>query len=161
MAILNALVRATPTVIARVSTLESVGMSLSESREHFKKLRADARHQAGSDDMYKAQLGRELLDEYDTCIEYIDECLVIRKKEEISKMNAMQYAAEFNALTVGELMHMLEELQSRWTDEDTEFLGELKNMPVCVGNGKGITKSNFKLIPEHGLVAFESPRIAQ
>lgn len=160
MAILNT-INVTATMLARIGTLDQLGFSEREKYEFFDARWVEQQNLIDSGKLENPEVQMELVHEYKECARFVRDSMERNEMLRVQNLNAMQYANETNALTVGELMDMLNTLQSKWTHEDVEFLGELNDQPLCVGSGKGITKSNFKLIPEHGLVAFESPRIAQ
>lgn len=153
-------VSVTATMLARIGTLEQMGLSEHEQYEFFVARWEEQQALVESGKLENPEVQQELIHEYKECSRFVHQCIRRNEMLRMQNLNAAQYASETNALTVGELMNMLNTLQQKWSEEDVEFLGELKDMPLCVGSGKGITKSNFKLMAEHGLVAFDSPRIA-
>lgn len=152
MAILNN-INLTSSMLARMSTLEQLGMSEQEKYEFFVLRQSEQQELINSGMMENPEVQMELVVEYRDCATFVRSSMERNEKLRVQNLNAMQYAKEFSATTVGDLMHLLEELQSRWTDEDTRYVGALKSLPLCVKDDCGISLGKMKLAPEHGLVA--------
>lgn len=153
MAILNS-VSASPTILARVSTAQSFGLTLPQCREHFYKLLMEQGQlledaEMGSDEALRAH---ELMSEFFACLHYLDECIE-GHKQPVPEQNAMQVASTSISRTVGELRTMLNKIEAAWTGQDTEFLGNFNDMPLCIIKDDGIHNTCVAFFQaEHGLL---------
>lgn len=57
---------------------------------------------------------------------------------EETSLNSLQYAHHTTATTVGELISMLLQLESKWTEQDIAYLGEFRDQPIAMDSDKGI-----------------------
>lgn len=69
-------------------------------------------------------------------------------------MNAHQIASSSTPKTIGELKKYLVDMEAKWDEEDSMYLGDFNDQSLHVLTNQGVARCHMQYHGEFGLIAF-------